>query len=92
MFFENRRTWVEVDVNDRVNLYVAVNLKVWVDVEVLVEVHDSTPRARMWNVRACETLAAALSDRPRIRNAAGSLVGSSPNLWNARRRHREAVT
>jgi len=33
----NRRTGVEVDVNDRVNLYVAVKLKVWVDVEVLVE-------------------------------------------------------
>jgi len=33
----NRRTAVEVDVNDRVNVYVAVKLQVWVDVEVLVE-------------------------------------------------------
>ena len=78
MFFENRRTWVEVDVNDRVNLYVAVNLKVWVDVEVLVEVHDSTPRARMWNVRACETLAAALADRPLIWNAVAAYAERSP--------------
>jgi len=32
----NRWNGGEVDVNDRVNLHVAVKLKVWVDVEVLV--------------------------------------------------------
>jgi hypothetical protein len=35
----SRSTWVEVDVNDRVNDDVAVKLKVGVDVEVVVEVH-----------------------------------------------------
>jgi hypothetical protein len=37
---------VKVDVNDRVNLYVAVKLKVRVDVEVVVEVHDPVKTAR----------------------------------------------
>ena len=37
---------VEVDVNGRVNLYVAVKLKVWVDVKVMVEVHDPVTTAR----------------------------------------------
>jgi hypothetical protein len=40
MLVEKSPNLVEVDVNDRVNLYVAVKLEVWVDVEVLVEVHD----------------------------------------------------
>ncbi len=40
-----RGTRVKVEVNDRVNLYVAVKLKGWVDVEVLVEVDDPVPTA-----------------------------------------------
>jgi hypothetical protein len=35
---------VEVEVNDRVNVYVAVKLKVWVD--VLVEVYDLAATAQ----------------------------------------------
>ena len=31
---------VKVEVNDRGNVYVAVKRKVWVEVDVLVDVHD----------------------------------------------------
>jgi hypothetical protein len=56
MLVEQSSNGVEVDVNDRVNLYVAVKLKVWVDVEVLVEGprsnHDR-PRRLVLHVLRC---------------------------------------